>query len=104
MERSLRSWMCAAVLVVAAIAVFVTPHASKAPDGLSHVAAEQGFATAQKASRTSGSPLAGYTVGHDLGAWGTRLAGVVGSVAVFAVMAGLASAMNLRRRERRIRA
>jgi hypothetical protein len=79
-------WFAILALALAiGLATAVSPFASSAPDGLSRVAADKGFAARQHAPRT---PLIGY---------GALLGGFAGTLIVFAAGYGLARVV---RRER----
>lgn len=74
----------ATVLLVAAV---VSQLASAHPDGLEHVAQVLGFHDTATASITSESPLADYSVaGISSPEIAQALAGVIGSIATFAVV------------------
>lgn len=75
-----------AAVAALALAVFVSPFASGAPDGLERVAEDQGFAAAQSTAWDS-SPLADYTFpGLGDGGLSTALAGLLGTVVLLAVV------------------
>lgn len=91
---STRTLVVVGVLLALVLAGFVSLYASASPDGLTRVAGDLGFAGAEQASATQGSPLAGYDVAGVDGRWSGGLAGVIGSLAVL----GLTSAVMLVRR------
>jgi hypothetical protein len=72
------------LLVAIVLALFVSPSASSAPDGLEKVAADQGFAGAAKESPADEGPLAGYSVqGVKDEQSGTGIAGLIGTLLTF---------------------
>jgi cobalt/nickel transport system permease protein len=74
------------VIVALALAVFVGPLASSAPDGLEKVAHALGFAGKEAADAVAATPLAGYKVaGIGSPAVATALAGAVGTLVMFGV-------------------
>jgi cobalt/nickel transport protein len=84
-----------AALLVAGVASY---YASAHPDGLEHVAGKTGFLDSADESRTSDSPLAGYsTRGVDDERLSVGISGVVGAVSVLVLAGGLF--WVLRRRE-----
>jgi cobalt/nickel transport protein len=94
--RNLRWFVLGALLVAVALAAFVGPFASKAPDGLDRIAIDKGFAS--KEAGTLRSPLADYQVpvAHDRRI-STGLAGVIGTLLVFGAGLGLAKLVSRRR-------
>ena len=72
-------------LIAVGILLFITPFASKWPDGLEFVAAKLGFRTSALAGPALSSPLEGYTIpGVGSAAAATVLAGLAGTCIVFA--------------------
>jgi cobalt/nickel transport protein len=97
---STRRLVVLGVVVSLLLAGVLSTYASTHPDGLTHVAQSLGFDTTEKASATSGSPLAGYAVSGVADArLSGGLAGVAGLVVTGLVMAGLV--LLLRRRSPR---
>jgi cobalt/nickel transport protein len=97
---STRRLVVLGVVVSLLLAGVLSTYASTHPDGLTHVAQSLGFDTTEKASATSGSPLAGYAVSGVADArLSGGLAGVAGVVVTGLVMAGLV--LLLRRRSPR---
>lgn len=99
-----RTWGFAggSLVVAVALAVFVSPFASSAPDGLERVAAERGFehAAAQTPVWTL-SPIPDYAVpGLGNGALATALAGLLGTVGLFGLVILLGRAIGRRSNER----
>jgi cobalt/nickel transport system permease protein len=86
-EPALRRVLIAGGVVLAlALAVFVGPLASSAPDGLEKVAVALGFAGEAAESAVITTPLAGYAVrGIGSPAVATALAGAVGTLVMFGV-------------------
>jgi cobalt/nickel transport system permease protein len=71
-------------LIAAGLALFVSPFASKWPDGLDHVAMQLGFAASQVKSPLLTAPIADYRMpGVASISMATSLAGVVGSGVAF---------------------
>jgi cobalt/nickel transport protein len=86
---SLAAFVVVGLVVAVLLVVFVSPHADANPDGLAKVSAETGIDRSELPSAADGSPLAGYavkSVDHD--AIGKGLAGVIGIVVTFVVVAG----------------
>lgn len=85
-DRRLRSFLLAGVAVTILVAVGVSQVASSSPDGLEHVAEQQGFADTATEHGLAGSPLADYGEGlTGNGALDTAIAGFVGVVVTLAV-------------------
>jgi hypothetical protein len=95
------------LLVTLALAAFVSPFASSAPDGLNKVAADHGFDATAREGVTARSPLAEYTVQNVEGEKATKgLAGAIG-VAITLIVAvvifgSLGSAIRRRSRPPRL--
>ncbi len=89
--------------VAFAIALFASPFASSAPDGMSRVAIDHGIDSTEKASPVEdGSPVGGYAVrgvGHE--GVSTGLAGAIGVAGTFAVGTGAFVALRSLRGARR---
>jgi cobalt/nickel transport system permease protein len=87
-SRRARLWafVASALVVAAALAVFVSPFASSSPDGLERVAADKGFETAiAERPVWSLSPLPDYQLpGIESAKVSTAVAGLIGTVALFA--------------------
>jgi cobalt/nickel transport system permease protein len=95
-RRAIGGFVAAGLVAALALVVFVAPLASPDPDGLERVAIDTGFA-GTAADHPIGGPLADYGVeGIDSERTGTVVAGVIGTVATFAV--GLAVFALVRRR------
>jgi hypothetical protein len=91
----MRKWMLEGFLVVGlavalVVAVFASPWASSAPDGLSRVAIDKGFEDTEKThSLEDSSPVAGYAVeGVTNERISTGLAGAIGVAVTFAIAFG----------------
>lgn len=79
------AWFVYAVLVIVGLVLFVTPFASPWPDGLESVAAALGFESRALAAPRAPHPFPDYVIpGIGSPALATALAGVVGSLVVFA--------------------
>ena len=84
--------------VALALAFFVSPRSSSAPDGLDKVAIDEGFAAQQTPNALADAPTAGYAVqGIDDERLSTGVAGVVGVLVTFAVAGGLFVIVRRRR-------
>jgi cobalt/nickel transport system permease protein len=88
--RSLRygTFIMVAIVLAAAVAVFLSPFASESPDGLESVAEEQDFD--EQAGSGSWSPLPDYSIPGLEGGISTAAAGLTGTIAVLflALLAG----------------
>jgi hypothetical protein len=94
-----RTLVLVGVLVALVLAGVVSFYASSAPDGLSRVAEDHGFAASETEHRRADSPMADYaTKGVD----DERLSGGIAGVAGTLIVLGLASGgfWLLRRRDR----
>lgn len=82
------AYVVSALVVAAALAVFVSPFASSAPDGLERVAADKGFESAVAEQPVwDFSPLPDYQLpGIESQRAATAVAGLVGTVALFALV------------------
>ncbi len=97
--RAGRTWgfLAAGLVVAAALAVFVSPFASTAPDGLARVAADQGFEGAGGRAVWNLSPIPGYSLpGFADARLGTAVAGLLGTLIMFALILGLGRALSAR--------
>ena len=89
MSRNLRLFLLAGLLIGLGLAVLVSPFASRQPDGLEKVAAEEGFDDAAENHDLADGALADYGVeGVDDARVGTAMAGMIGMLVTFG--AGLA--------------
>jgi cobalt/nickel transport system permease protein len=81
--------------IALALAFFVSPHASSAPDGLEKVAAERSLDAGEERHPLADGPLAGYSSRgvHDA-TLRTGLAGIIGVAATFLVAAGAFAGMR----------
>jgi len=71
-------------LIAVGLALFISPFASKWPDGLDHVAMQLGFAGHEAKTRMLPAPIADYRMpGVSSASVATSLAGVVGSAVAF---------------------
>ncbi|MHB1344825.1 MAG: energy-coupling factor ABC transporter permease [Thermoleophilia bacterium] len=98
--RAGRTWgfLAAALVVAAALAVFVSPFASTAPDGLERVAADQGFDGAGGQAVWNLSPIPDYSLpGFADARLGTAVAGLLGTLIMFALVLGLGRTLGARR-------
>ncbi len=84
-ERSnYRTLLGYGLVTAAGLALFLSPLASKLPDGLDHVAETHGFATAARSAWALHTPFAEYTVpGIGSPSVATALAGLLGTATVF---------------------
>jgi hypothetical protein len=85
--RGNRRYFIAGGLAVAlGLAIFLSPWASSAPDGLEKVSIDRGFAETATDHDLSDSPLAEYGVrGVENERLGTALAGLIGTLVTFGV-------------------
>jgi hypothetical protein len=91
-----------ALAIAIGLAAAVSPFASGAPDGLERVAADQGFGARERAAAVHRhAPAPGYAIpGVRDERVAKGLAGLAGSLAVFAFAAGVAGAARRRPRGR----
>lgn len=90
-------WWHIALLVCLAVAL-VSPLASASPDGLEKVAEDHGFI--EEAHEAPFQVIADYLFpGIQNEALATILAGIIGTVVVFAVVYGIARLLRLRKKE-----
>jgi hypothetical protein len=83
-RKSLLLFVVGGLVVALGLAFFVSPHASKAPDGLNRVAIDQGFSGTQRSP--DDAPLAGYGVkGVEDQKLSKGLAGVIGVAVTFGI-------------------
>lgn len=96
-----RAFVAVALAIAVGLATGLSPVASSSPDGLQRVARDQGFeAAATSNPAEQHAPLARYAVpGIDNKRVGTGLAGGLGTLGVFAIVA--AGRLVRRRRPRR---
>ena len=74
------------LMIVLALAFFVSPYASTSPDGLNKVAEDKGFDTAAQDHALDDSPVAGYEVdGVDDAKLSKGLAGIIGVTMTFGI-------------------
>jgi PDGLE domain len=93
---SMRVFVALGVAVAVALALFLSPYASSSPDGLEKVAGDQGFLARGMVHRVQeSSPVPDYAfpgVGDPRVA--TALAGLVGTLGVFAFGYGTAAVVR----------
>ena len=93
------AFVASALVVAAALAVFVSPFASSSPDGLERVAANEGFETAAAQQPVwRFSPVSDYQLpglGNEKVA--TAVVGFIGTVVLFALVGLLGRALSRRR-------
>jgi hypothetical protein len=99
----LKLFVVVALAVAVGLATAVSPFAASSPDGLNRVAEDKGFAEAEAPGgfQQDGSPIADYAfpgVGNERLA--TGLAGVTGTLVLFAVGFGLARLLQRGQRQR----
>jgi cobalt/nickel transport protein len=99
MKRKVWGFVLAGLLVSLLLAAFVSPFASKAPDGLEKHAQDKGFAEKGEGGSAWRFPLMrDYTVaGVQSVSAGTALAGLAGTLLAFAVAFGAAKLISRRR-------
>lgn len=86
------------MLVALIIAAVLSPFASSSPDGLERVAEDLGFLHKGEGEPVFKSPIPDYAmpgIGNETGA--TAAAGIIGTLATFLIMYGLAKAMAKRK-------
>ena len=62
MKTNTKLFLVAGLLLALALALFVSPFADSDPDGLTKVAEEQGFSSAEQEHDLADSPVADYEV------------------------------------------
>ena len=83
-RTSYKTLMGYGLIVAAGLALFLSPFASKSPDGLDRVAEAHGFATAAQSFWATHTPFSQYVVpGIHSAPVATALAGLFGTVMVF---------------------
>lgn len=88
--RDTKRILLVGLLVAIIVAVVVAQFASSSPDGLEHVADQQGFAESAADHGLSGSPLADYGENlTDNNKLNTAIAGLAGVVITFALGYGI---------------
>ena len=99
MRRKVWGFVLAGLFVSFLLAAFVSPFASKAPDGLERISADRGFAEKGEGGSAWRFPLMpDYKVaGVRSESVGTALAGLAGTLLVFAVAFGAAKLISRRR-------
>lgn len=94
---STRLVLLAGVLLSLVVAGVLSHEASGSPDGLEHVATEQGFADTATEHRAADGPMADYaTDGVDDGRLSGGIAGVTGTLVVLLLAGGVALAVRRR--------
>jgi cobalt/nickel transport system permease protein len=89
-RRNVVGLVIVGLVVALALATFVSPFASSAPDGLEKVAADKSLDTDTEAHLLAGGPLADYGIeGVDNARGSTGLAGLIGVAVTFTVGFGL---------------
>jgi PDGLE domain len=92
-------FLAAGLLLALALALFVSPFADSSPDGLSKVAEEQGFSSAEEEHDLADSPVADYEVeGVEDDRVSTGVAGVVGVLVTFGLGVGAFALLRTLRR------
>lgn len=90
MSRRAGGALIAFLVVALVVAGLISAFASGAPDGLTAVSEDKGFASLEEDHAAAGSPFAGYeTRGVEGEGLSLALAGVVGVTATFLVGGGL---------------
>jgi len=99
MRRRVWGFVLLGLLVSVLLAALVSPFASKAPDGLDKFAQDKGFAERGDGRAAWRFPLMpGYTIGGVRSeSVGTALAGLAGTLLVFAVAFGSARLISRKR-------
>ena len=100
MKANTKLFLVAGLLVALALALLVSPFADSDPDGLSKVAADEGFASAEQEHDLADSPVAGYEVnGLDDDRVSTGLAGIIGVLLTFGIGVGAFALVRTLRRD-----
>ena len=88
-----------ALAIAVLVGLFLSPFASKRPDGLERVAKDKGFLASGERKTPVTAPLPGYTFpGIRQGKAATAVAGALGTLAAFGLGLGLALLMRKRTR------
>ncbi len=99
MKANTKLFLVAGLLLALGLAVFVSPFADSSPDGLTKVAEDEGFASAEREHDLDDSPVAGYEVaGVDDDRVSTGAAGLVGVLVTFGVGVGAFALLRTLRR------
>lgn len=99
MKANTKLFLVAGLLIALGLALFVSPFADSSPDGLTKVAEDEGFASAEQEHDLADSPVADYEVsGVDDDRLRTGLAGVVGVLVTFGVGVGAFAVLRTLRR------
>lgn len=86
----MRKIILAGLFIAVAIALFLSPFASQSPDGLEKVAEDKGFLHKGEGQEVFSAPIPDYTMpGVKQEGIATSLAGLIGTLLVFAVAYGL---------------
>ncbi len=89
------------LLVAIAVAVLLSPLASRSPDGLERVAEDKGFRERGEAAAVLRAPAPDYTIpGVESDRLSTPLAGALGTLGAFGCALVLAQVLSLRRKRR----
>lgn len=102
MSGASRVWSYVAVVFViaAALALFVSPFASSSPDGLESVAQAHGIDASQATPVWQFSPLGDYRLpGIESEGVSAALAGLIGTIALFALVIGAGRVLGRKRTE-----
>jgi len=95
---STRSVIWLGLLVAVGIAFFLSPFASKAPDGLERVAEDKGFIGKEVTNTPYQAPAANYAMPGIKNEWlSTPLAGLLGTCLTFGSAYGLAQLLGKRK-------
>ena len=95
----MRWWMWG-FLIAVAVAVFLSPFASRCPDGLERVAEEKGFLQDAEGRQILEAPVPDYALpGLRNEPLATAAAGFLGTVATFALALAVARLLARRRRD-----
>lgn len=97
-RAAMGGFVAVGLIVALGLVIFVAPLANSDPDGLERVAEDQGFVSTARDTVTADSPLAGYGVaGVENDRRGTVVAGLIGTLLVFATGTGILVAVRRRR-------
>ncbi|MGZ5384519.1 MAG: energy-coupling factor ABC transporter permease [Acidimicrobiia bacterium] len=97
-RTAIGGFVAVGLAVALGLVIFVAPLANSNPDGLERVAQDQGFIATAEDSPAADSPLADYGVaGLEDDRTGTAVAGIIGTVLVFAAGTGVLMVVRRRR-------
>jgi cobalt/nickel transport protein len=91
----MRQFYIGGLLIAVAIALLLSPFASRSPDGLERVAQDKGFLERGKGKPVVGAPIPDYAIPGVKREWlSTALAGISGVLFTFGVVYGLGNLLK----------